>query len=374
MLRHATLTCLAIAVIAGSATAALAQGGFGHAVLTPDPGFWTPEALAAVRPLPLPRAGAAPAGAAVEEEPIGAEVPELTPASQPSLDVEPDWSLRIGVPATPAITVDGQPASAAPRDEGRARLLFSSSRVFPADALAAYPYRTTGILIFKDGSGEFQCTASMIQRRLLLTAGHCVYDAATKTFNSNFMFLPAADQGKAPFGAWPATEAFVTSTWMTGKAVVPNAADYGILVIKDQPFDGGPLQALGNVVGWLGTLTSSLFPNHVTMLGYPANLDNAVRMHRVDSQSDLTPSSNRRTNTVLYGSDMQHGSSGGPWVQNFGVFSVGQTLNAPGNVVVAVTSFGPDDTTQEDLGASVPDSRLTAMVKAACAAASGNCQ
>jgi hypothetical protein len=44
-------------------------------------------------------------------------------------------------------------------------------------------------------------------------------------------------------------------------------------------------------------------------------------MHQVDSASFRATDED----TVLYGLDMTGGSSGGPWVENFGVQAAGQT-------------------------------------------------
>ena len=52
-------------------------------------------------------------------------------------------------------------------------------------------------------------------------------------------------------------------------------------------------------------------------MGYPCNLDSCNQMHQVTSQAF----SNAANNTVTYGSNMRGGSSGGPWIMNFGALS-----------------------------------------------------
>ncbi|RHW23569.1 hypothetical protein D0Z08_29065 [Nocardioides immobilis] len=62
-----------------------------------------------------------------------------------------------------------------------------------------------------------------------------------------------------------------------------------------------------------------MFDNHVTILGYPCNFDTCDIMQRVDSSDHrLPPGFDASANAYEYGSDMTGGSSGGPWLENFG--------------------------------------------------------
>ena len=72
---------------------------------------------------------------------------------------------------------------------------------------------------------------------------------------------------------------------------------------------------------------------------------------------------------------MQGGSSGGPWVQNFGAYSVGQpgALNPGINRVVGVTSWGYINTALKGQGASIFNNEFTTLLNAMCAHKAGNC-
>jgi hypothetical protein len=109
------------------------------------------------------------------------------------------------------------------------------------------------------------------------------------------------------------------------------------------------------------------------MMGYPCNLDGCNIMHQVSAGSGPA----NGNNTVIYGSDARGGSSGGPWIQNFGenaVCSSGCSANSAGRLqVTAVTSYGPVATTPLYQGASIPDSRWVAVYNAVCAHRVGNC-
>src|SRR6185295_7919630 len=148
---------------------------------------------------------------------------------------------------------------------------FSSTRVFPDSATTAYPYLTVGKLFFTiQGQGNFICSGSVIRRRVILTAGHCVHNGngSVSGYYTNFMFVPAYRSGNAPAGTWDWQYVNTTATWFSGGATFPNAADYAMI----EPRDIGS-NVIGNVTGFLGYQTLKLSPNHAHLLGYPANLD-----------------------------------------------------------------------------------------------------
>jgi hypothetical protein len=143
-----------------------------------------------------------------------------------------------------------------------------------------------------------------------------------------------------------------------------------MIELKDVLF-GTTARRIGDVTGSLGYQTQRLFPNHAHLLGYPGNLDSSAKIHQVTAGSFRTAS----PNSAEYGSDMGGGSSGGPWVQNFGTAAAGQTggLNAGRNLVVGITSYGYTNTGIKVQGSSIPDSRFVSLLKSVCAHRAGNC-
>ena len=259
-------------------------------------------------------------------------------------------------------------------NRGTFGLDFSSSRLVPEDSRLAYPYSAVGRLFMSFGNEDFVCSAAVISARVILTAGHCLYDGGG--FADSVLFVPAYRSGEAPFGAWPGEALFVTDDWANTERI-PNDSDFGAIVVADLDLAataGGVAvpRKIGDVTGWLGFKTGALFNNHVTMLGYPNNFDRGEQMHRVDS-SDLDTGA--ASPAVIYGGDMRGGASGGPWVQNFGISARGQRggKNKAPNRVVGVSSFTATDQKLRVLGSSEFNAEARALFNQACADSPGNC-
>ena len=244
-------------------------------------------------------------------------------------------------------------------------LQFSSSRLIPRKARLAFPYTTVGRLFFKSREGTFVCSASVISNRVILTAGHCVYDSVRQRFHENFAFVPGYHNGQYPFGVWTAKFAAVTEDWKLSSEVLPNAADFGVLVLNDK--EG---RTIGRATGWLGFRVQSLVPNHVHILGFPSNHDGGEELHQVTSGDSVCCFDD----TAVYGSDMLAGSSGGPLVQNFGQRAIGQSgANGPANRVVGVVSYGPTVGNEHFTGSSVLNESFLAIFDKACSKGPGTC-
>src|SRR5262249_20059662 len=145
----------------------------------------------------------------------------------------------------------------------------------------------------------------------------------------------------------------------------------------DQSFSGAaPVNVKAKVGASFTAVTNSLSNTHVTILGYPCNLNSCNIMQRNDSSDHRAGTTAAGNNAFEYGSDMAGGSSGGPWVQNFGdpasATPVG-ARNVTRNAVVGVTSYGFTDPNVQILGASGFNAEFAAVLNAACNSATGNC-
>lgn len=261
-------------------------------------------------------------------------------------------------------------------DQGTLNAPYTSTTLIPAaTASQVYPYKAIGKLFFTiPGAGNFACSASIISRRIVLTAGHCVHSGTNGNsgFYTNFLFVPAFNNGNAPFLSWTASFVTATSVWINSGGVVPNASDFAMLEMNDQVINGTTTR-IGDALGFFGFLTLSLTPNHVDMFGYACNLDSCQQLHQVSSQSfaAIAPSN------VQYGSDMLGGSDGGPWVQNFGALSAGQTGSGTSasfiNRVVGVTSTGLDPAQRGLLSSLMDNTNFLGLFNTICAHKANNC-
>jgi V8-like Glu-specific endopeptidase len=324
--------------------------------------YWTADRLATAQPMRANTNFAAEAFAA----PMATGSPQYSVARRPDAGVKAD-ATQLFDPARVQIDAEDD---IVPNNAGTLNAHFSSTRLNPTTANTAYPYRPVGKLFFSDGISNFVCSASVISYRVVVTAGHCVHrgSGGGAGFYRNFLFVPAFKNGAAPFGTWNWAFVTVTGTWAAGGGTVPNAADYAMFEFADRATS--PTR-IGSVTGFLGWRTLSLNPNHTTMLGYPCNFDSCQQIHQVSAGAFR----NTSPNNVEYGSDARGGSSGGPWIQNFGTASVGQSGgNNPGmNRVVGVTSYGYVSLDPKVQGASVPDSRWVQIWNIVCAHRVGNC-
>eukprot|EP01125_Pyxidicula_operculata_P010419 TRINITY_DN3427_c0_g1_i6.p1 TRINITY_DN3427_c0_g1~~TRINITY_DN3427_c0_g1_i6.p1 ORF type:complete len:370 (-),score=41.00 TRINITY_DN3427_c0_g1_i6:44-1153(-) len=235
----------------------------------------------------------------------------------------------------------------------------------------SYPYRLVGKLFFKKPNGRSAtCSASIIQKRIVATAAHCVY---TTQFHTDFRFAPNFVDGVAPYGTWRLKKAWISKEWIQSTSV-PNQYDFALLLIRDQPVpqdsessDSPSVQSIGELLGWFGMKLNALEGNHVTSLGYPVDFDNGQKMHKVTSQYRRTRNPQR---TIEYPNDMGKGASGGPWISDFGVLSEGRR----GNWLVGLSSYRDKDPARMYLGSPHLSNEFKELFDMVCNEALDNCQ
>ena len=243
-----------------------------------------------------------------------------------------------------------------------------------------YPYRAAGKLFFNIGSSTYVCSASLVKRGVVVTAAHCLANFGARQFYTNWRFVPAYNNGAAPFGTWTAANAYVLTSYFAGTdscavSGVVCQNDVGVIVLAPQGgrYAGASTGYLG--YGWNGFGFNPSNLALITQLGYPVALDAGKLMERTDSQGFVSAGN---SNNTIIGSLQTGGSSGGPWAVNLGL---APTLNGTSfgsesthNIVVGVTSWGYVSTAIKQQGASpFTSSNIVPLVNTACSFAPAAC-
>jgi hypothetical protein len=305
--------------------------------------------------------------------------------SGPSPEVHKQWRDFEGDGRTSPVFL-GRPvredsaAEVTPERYGTAGHPFTTVRAdaFEGTTNTQFPFRASGKLFFTVGSSTATCTASLIDKGIVLTAAHCLAEYGVG-FYSNFAFVPGYRNGEAPFGTWQAESVAVRSAYLSGTSncAVPGVVcvnDLGVMRLVPQ---GG--EFAGQHTGHYGFATEGFgFVSgltHVTQIGYPTCLDYGERMQRTDSFGYRDPT--QSGNTII-GSLMCAGSSGGPFVINFGKRPKlnGTTAGATGapNTVIGVTSWGYGSWGPKQQGASpFTDTNIGVLATTLCGGAPDPC-
>ena len=279
---------------------------------------------------------------------------------------------QAGVSGGPA-PQDEQPlaygTSTAPYTTARVAVSVQGSSTTAADTpVTSYPYRATGKLYFDYAGLRYVCSASLIKKGVLVTAAHCVFDYGKQAsgWHTNYVWCPAnTSSSGGVYGCYNAGSARVLTTYYNGNDVCTQSGvvcndDIATLLVT--PRSG---VYAGTVVGWYGYgwngysyRASSFLGNvttvQVTQLGYPAAFDSGYQMQRTDAVGWYYASGSLKNTQI--GSAQTGGSSGGPWLVNFGTQpSVGSGASLGSSTVqaiIGVTSYGSTTVGYNRQGAS----------------------
>lgn len=382
-----------LALIVATQASAQSTGGSSGNAVAPSPTQASPAAPASAKApafdyqntpaAPLPQANRAPpTGLDAEREAVNPSAifgsPGFSPGAAGSGQTNP---IQLA-PAKTILPSSGE-GGLAPEEFGTAGLPYTTSQANASGDQTSkfWPYRAAGKLYFQIGTANYVCSASLIKRGIVVTAAHCVANFGKSAFYHNWEFVPAYNNGSAPYGTFTASSARIMTSYYNG---TDSCAQPGVICQDDVAVltmnKNSAGQYPGTYTGWYGYGWNGYSYTggkaQITQLGYPVALDGGLLMERNDAQGATT--SGYSNNTYL-GSLMTGGSSGGPWLVNFGnapaLNGTGFGTAAAHNTVVGVTSWGWVSTTVKAQGAApFTSSNIVVLVNASCAATPAACQ
>jgi V8-like Glu-specific endopeptidase len=245
-----------------------------------------------------------------------------------------------------ALGITNDPAAAG--EAGHPFTTKSASSDGNIDPVDKYPWRATGKLHMSFGTASYVCTASAIAKGLLVTAAHCVhnYGQGSSGWARAVSFEPARHGDSLPYGTWQAKEWWIPKVYHDG---TDNCTVQGVVCQNDIAvvvLEKTAGKFIGEVIGTYGYKSDDYGyfdflkqkTTQITLLGYPAKNYDGKKMIRTDSLGYQDDPSN-----VIIGSAQTGGSSGGPWLMNFGTktsYTGSLPIADDPNQVVATTSWG----------------------------------
>lgn len=209
-----------------------------------------------------------------------------------------------------------------------------NARQVKPGAAAQTPVAHIGKVFFTLGGSNYVCSANAVSsanESTVATAGHCLNEGPG-TFATRFTFVPAYQNGSAPYGQWTATELHAPTNWTSGGDIT---YDTGFAVVSSTTG-----VSLSDTVGASGVAFNDDRGLTYSAFGYPAaspftgeTLQSCYGVATDDpygqSESQGIPC------------DMTGGSSGGPWFIGSNSAGFQNSLNSFGYSNVRNTMFGP---------------------------------
>ncbi|CAN5183248.1 hypothetical protein BH20ACT13_BH20ACT13_23990 [soil metagenome] len=281
--------------------------------------YWTPARMAAAEPYPLSTSAAR----TIEK---GTLIPMAEPTS-------PAIGLAGGLPGGTALPQAGVPAtSQSPQHEPYGAAI-PYTRWSLIGRYNKYPNSTVAKMFFTQdpdgtgpsGPGNFVCSASSMGPDEVWTAGHCASNNAGITqpgvpangFSYNILVCPSYDNAPLPgVGCWGATDIVALAAYKSGGG---GNVDMAAIDTTDTGDTVG--SQIGVHTGWLGFLVNAPRNQHWVAMGYPAASPFAGGKLILSAGSygydDNWPAD--AVLSVTMGNNMTGGSSGGPWIVNYGL-------------------------------------------------------
>ena len=194
----------------------------------------------------------------------------------------------------------------------------------PTIAKSENPVSHIGKVFFTLGGTNYVCSGNAVASTngsTVATAGHCVNEGPG-AYATNFIFVPAYENGSAPYGKWTANALYAPTQWVSNGDMT---YDTGFAVVD--PLNG---ETLTSVVGGSGTAFNQARGLTYTSYGYPAAAPfNGETLKSCTGTAAPDPN-NPQFGTQGIPCDMTGGSSGGPWFIGSGSDGLQNSINSYG--------------------------------------------
>jgi len=286
--------------------------------------FWTPERLAAARPMPLPQVD--PASVAVANAPSMPGASGVIAGGRPS--VPPAPVEQAATERFPLNQDSGEDTAGTPSPTGfNYEMPFNNYRTGINNE---YPYSTIGKLFFvipagaSEPAGEYVCSGAVaLNNHTVVTARHCVFDYVSQKWYGSWVFYPGWNDGSnsALGGAWYVNFAY---TWVGSStaSLTSGGWDIALLSMHDSTGTGcggdkGKTIG-GSYTGWLGAWYGENYSQvQFNIFGYPQEAPFEGNYLYQDNGATGALNPNGSSGIVEVGNPQTGGTSGGPWIVGF---------------------------------------------------------
>ncbi|MGX1161956.1 V8-like Glu-specific endopeptidase [Arthrobacter sp. SLBN-100] len=200
-------------------------------------------------------------------------------------------------------------------------------------AASEAPVKHIGKVFFTLGGSNYVCSGNAVSsanESTVATAGHCLNEGPG-AFATNFVFIPAYENGTAPYGKWTASSLHAPTQW---SAEGNMAYDTGFAVMNRLN-----KQTLTDVVGGSGVAFNQARGLTYKIFGYPAASPfNGQTLKSCTGTA--TDDTRNQFGTQGIPCDMNGGSSGGPWFIGTSATGLQNSINSYG-YNGSVVMYGP---------------------------------